>query len=91
MNEIQDHMKHCEGFDVMYCSDDMCPQCPQCDKNIALEWFKQHDICPKCYGIGLFSGLSRGFVSVTRLCNLCAGNGRCNHITMLDIQDGSCN
>lgn len=72
---IKKHMLQCPVLDSAYCDYDMCTECPFCNRNIALEYHRQNNLCPTCGGFQFVSSM-RHCVSTTRTCNVCGGTGK---------------
>ncbi|MGD9825175.1 hypothetical protein [Desulfobacter sp.] len=73
---LQEQFEKCKNFQPMFCDSSMCPCCTFCNRNIALEYHKQNDICPKCHGAGISNSIEAGSLKfISYKCNVCGGTG----------------
>lgn len=70
-------MQICPAYNNEYCDSAMCPECSFCNRNIALEYAKINNLCPKCYGYHVVSVYTNvdSFTSKSIVCNVCGGTG----------------
>ena len=76
VTDLIDWMKQCSGYSKNFCDEFMCPECNWCDRNLAVEYHKEKNICVKCHGMEVYSRFIFNTTSATRLCNQCGGTGR---------------
>lgn len=80
MDYLKENFNGCNAIDREYCSEDMCIDCPWCDRDLFVEYCKKNNLCVICKGLQIKSKVKvfgpEIYCSVTSKCNVCGGTGR---------------